>query len=254
MQAKITLIGAGNVGHHLALILHQSGHSIQQIFSRKYHKAYALAKKVGAKATNKLENVRDGADVYIIAVKDDAIQSVAERLLLTQGIVAHTSGSASILQLDSHQQFGSFYPLQTFRKKQMPDWSTLPFCIDGNSDVIKKRLFRLAKTVNKNVYYIDDAQRQTLHLSAVVVNNFTNHLLGISQEIVEDKNIPFDLLVPLLQETIRKAIIHHPFDIQTGPAVRNDTKTIQKHLSLLDNEVYKELYALFTKSISLSFK
>ncbi len=248
MQKRITLIGAGNVGHHLAFVLKESGHTIQQIFSRKYHKAYGLAKKVGAKATNQLKNVRDEADFYIIAVKDDAIESVSEQLHVS-GIVAHTSGSASILRLKKHEHFGSFYPLQTFRKKQPADWTSIPFCIDGNTSKTEKTLYQLAQTVNKNVYYIDDAQRQTLHLAAVVINNFTNHLLGIAQEITTSKNIPFDLLVPLLHETIRKATIHPPFEIQTGPAIRKDVKTIEKHVSLLENPLYEQLYRDFTKSI-----
>ena len=245
---RISLIGAGNVGSHLGKVLKAKGHQIGQVFSRRLEKAERLANIVEAEAVNELSAIEQGAEVYIIAVSDKAIEEVSAQLRLNRGVVAHTSGAASIDLLDSHAQFGSFYPLQTFTPNRQPNWQEIPICLNANNVDTFDTLYDLAETINDNIHHLTDDERTNLHVGAVVVNNFINHLLGVTREITDSQKVPYELLLPLLNETIAKSKNAHPFDIQTGPAKRNDVETIEKHLSLLP-EAYHHLYNALTKSI-----
>lgn len=236
------------MGHHLGKVLKEKGHEIGQVFSRKLDKASNLANLLDARAVNNLSEIESGAEVYIIAVSDQAIDDVSDQLSLKRGVVAHTSGAASIDLLGKHLQYGSFYPLQTFTPNRQPNWQEIPICINANNLDTLDTLYDLAETLNDNTHYLTDDERSNLHVAAVVVNNFINHLLGVSKEITNAQDLPYELLVPLLNETIEKSKFAHPFDIQTGPAKRNDVETIEKHLSLLPM-AYHDLYKAITKSI-----
>ena len=246
---KICLVGAGNVGHHLGKRLFKKGHEIVQVFSRRLEKAENLSSKVKANAINDLALLVPDADFYIIAVHDDAIQEVSNQINQKDGIVVHTSGSINTKVLDKHAFYGSFYPLQTFTINKLPDWKTIPFCYCGNLSSTQKKIKKLVQSVSKNGHLISDDERLSLHLPAVIVNNFTNHLIGIAKDICETHSVPFELLVPLLRESLKKAENHNPFEIQTGPARRDDQKTIKKHLSLLKNKQYRAVYQLLSESI-----
>ncbi len=246
---KIVIIGAGNVGTHLAQILFDKGHTILEVFSRRLEKAQILADKVNATGKNDLSQIVHTADFFIIAVKDDAISEVSRKLNVENGIVAHTSGSMSIENLNNQDQYGSFYPLQTFSIKVPPNWDEIPFCIDSNEPLVEDKLKALAQSINDNIFLIDDRQREVLHLAAVIVNNFCNHLLGISNDICDKHQVSFEILHPLIKETIRKALSNPPFEVQTGPAKRNDEKTLKKHLSLIENPQYEAIYKSITQSI-----
>jgi predicted short-subunit dehydrogenase-like oxidoreductase (DUF2520 family) len=164
-------------------------------------------------------------------------------------LVAHTSGSASIHDLDKKHARAVFYPLQTFSKNLDLDFTTVPICLEvlekTNMDLLKK----LGHALGCATYKINTEQRQTLHLSAVFVNNFTNQLYRIAHEISDAKSINFDILKPLIQETARKVQELSPYMAQTGPAKRNDKKTIKRHLKQLENEDHKAIYKLLTASI-----
>lgn len=254
MYPSITIIGAGNVGHHLALKLHQEGYLIQQIFSRKIAKAQALAKQVNAKACNNLATLSQDADIYIVSIKDDGISTLAKAIAfldLNHKIVAHTSGSTAMDVFAPYfKNFGIFYPLQTFSVHKAVDFQQLPFCINANNPKTQKSLMTLAKSICPNVYEIDDQQRSILHVTAVMVNNFSNHLFSIAQQICTDKNVPFEILLPLIQETTEKIKHSAPPVAQTGPAVRGDQKTIERHLEFLDAYPhYQEVYRILSQSI-----
>jgi len=249
MSKKICLIGAGNVGHHLGMRLFKKGHDVVQVFSRRLEKAASLASEIKATAINDLGLLVSDADFYIIAVHDDAIQEVSNQINQENGIVVHTSGSINTSVLSKHAFYGSFYPLQTFTINKLPDWKTIPFCFCGNDISTEKKIKKLVQSISKNEHLISDEERLSLHLPAVIVNNFTNHLIGIAKDICEEKSVPFELLVPLLRESLKKAENHDPFEIQTGPAKRDDQKTIKKHLSLLKNEQYRSVYQLLSESI-----
>ncbi len=252
---KITLIGAGKLGNHLAVKLAACGEKLLQIFSRKAEKAAALAKQTGASPCHRLEEISAGADLYLLCVADDAIGEVAKNLRKTlpkDSFLAHTSGSqpSDLLGQDQERR-GVFYPLQSFSPDKTPEWSEIPFCLYASQKEDEKLLLQLARKISSRTYLLDDQQRSELHLAAVFANNFTNYLLSIAYERCEQHDIPFDLLHPLILETARKAVNQPPpARHQTGPAVRNDQKTIQKHLQQLrQNPSLQKLYVLLTENI-----
>lgn len=189
------------------------------------------------------------ADIYIIAVADDAISQVAEALPLTHSIVAHTSGSVAMSSLDRFPRRGVFYPLQTLSKDIAIDYSAMPILIEGSSESVANELKNIASAISTSVAEVDSAHRAKIHLAAVIASNFTNHLLHLSSKLLPSDVDPA-LLLPLLEETIRKAGSRTPYCAQTGPARRGDTQTIEKHLSLLsDTPQLKNIYSLLSKSI-----
>jgi predicted short-subunit dehydrogenase-like oxidoreductase (DUF2520 family) len=255
---KIVLIGAGNVAIHLGRKLVAAGEVIVQVFSRSILKAGQLSMQLDATGyTNALEGIRPNADLYIIAVHDDAIGEVANSLVkngIWNKLVVHTSGATPmrVFQESAPQltKFGVFYPLQTFSKTQQPDFNQVPICIDAEAGESLDVLHSLAHKISPKVFTVNDPQRATLHLAAVFVNNFTNHLFHIGENILKEGNLPFDMLLPLIHETIAKLEGGPPAIMQTGPAIRHDVLTIQRHLQQLDNHPqWHEIYQLLTKSI-----
>lgn len=250
-QWSIILIGAGNVGHHLGKRLYEKGLHIKQVFSRTKEKAQALAAEIQAEALTNLSKIDPNADLYILAIHDDAIPEVASQLSLNQKLIVHTSGSTPSTVLQPYaQRFGIFYPLQTFSISKEVDFEQIPICIHANNKEDIIFLENLAKKISPKVYRINDEQRAILHVAAVFVNNFTNHLFQIGYNILEKENLSFDLLRPLILETAEKIQEHPPAEMQTGPAIRGDEATIQRHLLYLEKfPEYQSLYELLTKSI-----
>ncbi len=250
-MSKVTVIGAGNVGTHIALRLIQCGHQVIQVFSRSIEKATSLANKTQAVATDSLTEIGPDADFYILAVHDDAIKTVAEKLVIhKKGIIAHTSGTVSSSTLSSKVNYGVFYPLQTFSLQQPADFNQLPFCIYGNNNDTERKLLHLAQSICPNTYLIDDNQRASLHVAAVFVNNFSNFMFSIDNDICSQKDVSFKILQPLIEETVKKIKDHPPFSVQTGPAIRGDIETMQKHInSLSSNKTYQEIYQLISQAI-----
>ncbi len=252
---KVVIIGAGNVGYHLGIKLHQVGVEIVQVFSRKYQKASRLALEVGSKPVSNLADISKEADLYLIAVHDSAIREVATRLAtlgVSGKLIAHTSGATSIQVFENagFSRFGVFYPLQTFSTSRIPDFDKIPFCIDANNPDDLSVLINLASKVSSNVNKINDQQRTLLHVAAVFVNNFPNHLFHIGDKLLEQGGMDMDLLLPLIQETVDKIENNKPNKMQTGPALRKDDSTINQHLKMLEKYPdYQELYRLLTHSI-----
>lgn len=251
---KIVLIGAGNVGYHLGMRLHEVGEHVVQVFSRTPNRAEKLANKIGAKACSKLSKIKASADLYIVAVKDDAILAVVKELAsngLQNKLIVHTSGGTGIGEMGNYvAHFGSFYPLQTFSITKKANWAAIPICVDANSKKSRKKLKKLAQKISPKTYEIDDEQRAILHVAAVFVNNFSNHLFHIGATICEKEQLPFSILKPLIEETVNKLKIGEPKAMQTGPAIRNDQKTIAKHHEYLEKfPDFKKIYEELTTSI-----
>ena len=251
---KITIIGAGNVATQLAKRFYEKQCKILQVFNRTLENAQTLASLVNSEAIYNPKEINLNADFYIIAVNDDVIEHTAKQLSLIlpkDKIIVHTSGATSSKVLQScFENYGVFYPLQTFSKSQNADFDRLPICIHGSNDVTKNQLLTLAQTICPNVHFIDDEQRSTLHVAAVFANNFTNHLFAISERIATDANIPFDLLKPLINETVAKINENKPLLMQTGPAKRGDIKTLDRHIEYLKQyPTYHQIYALLSKDI-----
>jgi len=255
---KIVFIGAGNLATNLAYALFNSGFHILQVYSRSNEPAEQLAALVKSAYTTKIDDITKDADIYFICVPDKVIKIVADKIDVKNGIVVHTSGSTNISTLASTKSkgYGVFYPFQTFSKNRIVPFSMIPICLEANNDDTFKALHRLASLISSNVIPMDSATRTWLHLTGVFANNFSNHLLAISQKIASDKGFNFDLIKPLVSETIEKAFKDNPDKVQTGPAVRFDQSTIELHIEKLKEyspelaEIYKELslsIQIFTK-------
>ncbi|ASU35351.1 Rossmann-like and DUF2520 domain-containing protein [Mucilaginibacter xinganensis] len=242
---RITIIGSGNVATHLAAAFKNAGHYIVQVYSRDMHNAALLAYHVGAEAIDSLEQISNEADMFIIAVKDDAIKAVAAALIKHEKLIVHTSGATDMVVLEAlTANAGVFYPLQTFSKTKEVDFLTVPLCIEGAGEPITKQLVELAQTVSNNVYRVNSSQRKVLHLSAVFACNFPNYLYGAAQQLLAEQGMDFEMLRPLILETAQKVQMHLPAEVQTGPAVRNDEITMASHLQMLANE--PDLFAIYS--------
>ncbi|WP_276166530.1 Rossmann-like and DUF2520 domain-containing protein [Zobellia alginiliquefaciens] len=248
---KVSILGTGNVATHLFKAFSKSNEiEIVQVAGR--NKKALLAFGQEEKTTSDFSNLKP-SDIYIIALSDNSIQTVSEQIGTNRGLVVHTSGSTSMSQLSGHERHGVFYPLQTFSKEKMVDFNQVPICLEANTKEDLTLLKRLANSVSENVYEIDSKQRKSLHLSAVFVNNFTNHLYHMGAQICKENNVSFDILRPLIQETAEKIETLSPLEAQTGPAKRGDSNTISSHLEQLKNPDYKAVYELLSKSIEKTY-
>lgn len=243
-MTKVIIIGSGNVATHLIKAFHKSNEvKVIQLFNRN---SISIE---GIPATNNYDEL-SLADLYLIAVSDDAIGKVSHKLPFEGRLVAHTSGSVTLEELSAGNRRGVFYPLQTFSKDKEVDFSKVPLCIEAENDEDLAVLEQVAGSISQQVHPVNSAQRRSLHLAAVFVNNFVNHLYAIGDDICREHELPFDLLKPLIAETAKKIETMSPAKAQTGPAKRNDQTTIQKHLGQLnDNAMYKDIYELLTRSI-----
>lgn len=246
-MVSVVILGAGNVATHLFDAFGKTNYvSVKQWFNRSLKALESFKSKVAI--TNSISELAD-ADVYILAISDDAIAGLSQQLPYEGKLVVHTSGTVGIHDLDRKHRRGVFYPLQTFSKDSKIDFKDVPICIETLEKSDFQMLKALAEAVGSPYYKINTEQRQILHLSAVFVNNFTNQLYRIAHEISDGKSISFDVLKPLILETAKKVQTLSPYMAQTGPAKRNDKKTIKKHLKLLENNDHKAIYELLTQSI-----
>lgn len=255
---KISFLGSGNVATHLAQAFYQAGHQIVQVWSRDFDHADALASLVMAEPIDKISLLYPDADIYILAVNDDALFDLALDLQLREGIVIHTSGSVNMSVLRPiSRKHGVLYAPQSFVRTKSMDYRQLPFCIEGNSDEVFSILSKLAESVSPHIFSISSEQRLWIHLASVFANNFGNALNAIAANIAQQHGIPFAILQPLIEVTTQKALCtknDHPeadlWRLQTGPAVRNDEKTLDRHRSMLkDKPSLLEVYNLMTSII-----
>ena len=244
---RIGLVGTGNVAIALAREIRR-------------HEAFTLVQLIG-RDKNKIPkdlidipfsdqfNALPTCDMILIAVSDHAIQEVSNQLPLTDAVVAHTSGASSMDLLSNHKHRGVFYPLQTFSKQQPLTWSEIPILWEGNNKLVDEKLESLSQLLSPLAVQSDEKQRLSMHLAAVVVNNFTNHLYAEAHRFCKSKHVNFDLLVPLIEETTRKIKQLDPRESQTGPAARGDTQTIQRHMAIPMTEELSDIYSLFTSQL-----
>ena len=248
---NIGIVGSGNVAHHLAHAFYfHPDINFTALYTRNKHIGRVLADAVKIQFVENLEHLSKVCDLIIICASDDSIEGISKQLKTAKHIVAHTSGVVSMNELSvSSNNYGSFYPLQTFTKTREVDLKEVPFLIDGSNEACTNILMQLAKLISNKVFEVNDEQRRKLHIAAVIVNNFSNHLFALTKEYTDSLDLDFDLLKPLMQETMLKALAQNPKDIQTGPAKRKDYKTIGQHESMLTDPKLKELYLWFTQSI-----
>ncbi len=255
---KIVIVGAGNVAFQLADRFSEKGVVVAQLFNRNIQKAREIAEKHQIDFTNDPSKLYRDADVYLFCISDDGIGLLANELkqFIPDRLVAHTSGA-----VDSHilhpffANYGGFYPLQTFTKNSIPNFEKIPVMITANSESNLSTLKILASKISNVVQCVTDEERLLYHLAAVISNNFTNHLFGKAYGLLKNNDLSFDLLMPLIEETVQKIHFNNPDEIQTGPARRGDMKTIKEHLNLLNlNPELKKIYIDISNSINPKLK
>lgn len=253
---KIIMIGAGKLASNLALACLNMGHEIIQVYSRNMSHAKALAIQTNSVPINELDSLDNLADLYIIAVSDSAIHEILERVDFSNKSVVHTAGSVPLSIFDPRiHNCGVFYPLQSFSKGRLLEFKNIPIFIEANNNQFKLLLSKFANQLSQQVWDMDSESRKMVHLSGVFANNFVNHIYTLSEQILRDKGIPFNILGELIKETAAKALEMGPEQSQTGPAIRNDAETQKKHLDLLSSKPeIQQLYMLISNNISLKYK
>lgn len=246
-MVKVSIIGSGNVAQHLiSAFSTASGIELIQAFSRNKETLIHLLS--ADQIVTEFKTLLD-ADLYIIAVSDDAVAEVSAQLPFTGKLVVHTSGSQSMAVLDGRNRKAVFYPLQTFSKSKPVNFREIPIGLESENTRDLETLETVARAISDNVFQIDSMQRKAMHVSAVFVNNFVNHLYKIGNDICNEHQIPFDILKPLIRETAQKVMVLDPESAQTGPAKRRDQKTIAAHLELLSDPNQRNIYQILTQSI-----
>ena len=252
---KVVFIGAGNLATHLSIALQKSGFQIAQIYNRSESSAKELSGLLQVPCTTQPCHIVDDASLYIISVSDDAIEAVAKSIHPVRGLVVHTAACVSMdIFSGKFDNYGVFYPLQTFSKGYAVDFSDLPIFLEANSKENLHILQNVAKSISRNVLLATLQEREQLHLAAIFCCNFVNHLYHLSGKIAQRAGFDFNAFIPLITETAKKAILSgNPEKVQTGPAVRKDRKVMQRHLELLASDPkLHEIYLMFSESITKS--
>ncbi len=247
---SIVIIGSGNVATHLGNALKHGGFSVEAVYSRDIQKATVLAGQLGASPYAQLDLLPAHADLYVIAVKDSAIEEVANQLPVVDGLVVHTSGTTPLSVLQKHKRAGVFYPLQSLSKNTTVSIHDIPLLLEAAQADDLTILETVAKQCGATTLTATSEDRKIVHLAAVFANNFSNYLYTVAEHILSTKGISFDILKPLIVETARKIQEHHPSEVQTGPAIRKDVPTMEMHLKLMEQmPQYQKMYELLSEGI-----
>ena len=254
MDTNLTFIGSGNLAWHLAPALDNTGYPVREVYSPRRKNAEALVEKLyNASTVSTLDFSASPSRVFVIAVADDAIADIADEIVLPDdSILLHTSGSQplDVLRRATTSRIGVFYPLQTFTKNRKVDLGEIPIFIESDDLATEKVLLEMAKAISKKVNKITSAERKALHVAAVFASNFTNHMLTIAGDIMKERKLDFEVLKPLIAETINKALTMGPDAAQTGPAKRGDLEILDRHLEFLQNdEDVAEIYRVVSQHI-----
>lgn len=236
---NIIIIGAGNVATHLAITLQKAGYNILQVFSRTEASASTLATRLGCPYTTDIDKVSSEGQLYIVSVKDSALDSLLTPLTrrAPQALFVHTAGSVPMnIWQGQAQRYGVLYPMQTFSKQRPVDFHEVSFFTEANTQDDLKALNGIALSLGSKVYEASSEQRRYLHIAAVFACNFTNHMYAIADHLLSAHGLPFEAMLPLIDETARKVHELSPVSAQTGPAQRYDENVINRHLEMLQSE------------------
>lgn len=251
MKFCIAIIGTGNVAWHLAPALENAGHTVTEVYSRDIHRADKITGQLYVTASkDDLDFSESPAEIFILAVSDHAIPDIADSIILPEeSILVHTSGTLplGILDYSSASYTGILYPLQTFTKSRQISFQDVPFLLESDHQPTLQKLKILAKSLSPHQYIVKSQDRQALHIAAVFASNFTNHMLRLSEEIMNRQGLDFEMLKPLIVEQINKSLEIGAKKSQTGPAVRGDINTLDVHYQFL---LYKEELAEIYRRIS----
>lgn len=251
---NVTFIGSGNLAWHLAPALDNTDFAVKEVYSPTIRHAAALVEKLyEATIRPTLDFSLSTSKIFIIAITDDAISEVAQQIILPENaFLFHTSGSQplSVLGYAPTPNIGVFYPLQTFSKGKKIEWKDTPIFLESENSETDKVLSAMAKSISKKIHKVSSRERKALHVAAVFASNFTNHMLNLSKEILKKNKLDFELLKPLIVETINKSLAIGPENAQTGPARRGDLEILDHHLEFLKNdEELAEVYRVISQHI-----
>ena len=247
---KTIFLGSGNLATRLSLEMHRKGMQIGQVYSHTPDHAKELAEQLGCTWTDEPEAVDTDADLYVFSLKDTALSDVIARIRPNKGMWVHTAGSMPMDVFAGYAAgYGVIYPLQTFSKARPVDFSVIPFFLEANTPENAYKLRQLAETLSGNVRFLSSDDRKSLHLAAVFACNFTNHIYALAVKLLQEKDIPADVLLPLIDETAAKIHMMSPAEAQTGPAIRYDENVISKHLAMLADPDMRSIYRLISQSI-----
>lgn len=248
---KVVIIGAGNVASVFGRLISQANHEIIQVVSRSIGNAQMLANELGCAYADKPKNLDSSADIYLVAMADAALNEIHESYLLGYKLVLHTAGSISKELLSKvSNRYGVLYPLQSLRKENPELHQDIPLLIDGNTEEVIAVIETFAHSLSSIVTRANDEQRLKLHVAAVVVSNFPNHLYALAADYCGKEGLDFRMLQPLIEETALRLRYHLPGQMQTGPAIRKDIATLEKHLRILNQyPSLKQVYLKITDSI-----
>jgi len=242
------------VATHISRHFHAQGQRIICVYSRNIESAERLAGELGSVATSDFAQVPQKADFFIFCVPDRIVPELAEQFKRREGTLLHTAGA---LPMDVFQgiteEFGVLYPLQSLSRDRKVRMGHIPFLVEASSPRVLERITDLAYSISERVEEVDSSKRLRVHLAAVFANNFSNHMQLVAKEIMEEANLDPGLLGPLLEETFHKLKEMDAGSAQTGPAVRGDQETINKHIELLkDHPEWEKLYTFISRDIERS--
>jgi predicted short-subunit dehydrogenase-like oxidoreductase (DUF2520 family) len=251
MSFRIVIIGAGNVASHLSKRLQVCGFNIVQVYSRSESSARELGQDLQVPYTTGIHKVDRSGDFYLLALKDSAIESFLKELHIRNKILVHCSGSLSLdMLLQFSTDAGVMYPLQTFSKNRDISISSVPFFLEASNGKVEYELWKMAHKLSDHVFRADSLQRKRLHISAVFSCNFVNHMYSIAAQLLEEYDLDFNYLMPLIHETTAKVAAIQPHRVQTGPAIRNDSNIMEMHYNeLAKKPEIAEIYSLLSKHI-----
>ena len=247
---RVVFVGAGNLATRLSLEMRKSGMSIGQVYSHTSEHAKILADELGCGWTVIPEEIVEDADLYVFSLKDAVLQDVIARVKPNNGLWVHTAGSMPMDVFNGHTaNYGVLYPMQTFSKTREVDFNVIPFFLEANTSENAGKLQHLAEKLSGNIRFLSSDKRKSLHLAAVFACNFTNHIYALAVKLLEEQDIPADVLLPLIDETAAKIHTMPPRVAQTGPAIRYDENVINKHLAMLGDSDMRSIYRLISQSI-----
>lgn len=252
---KIALIGSGHIATFLGIELAKHEHIVQVISPNQMHAA-KLAEQLNCAYSNKLADLTHEADVYILAVKDDVLIELAQQINRPNALVIHTAGAVDLQVLSPMStQLGSIWCFYSIQKEHLPTRKDIPLILQANDAEGLKTIQYLANHVSTQTYVLNDEQKKWAHLAAVFANNFSNHLIDISQQMMNKHQMPFELIKPIIENTIEKLSYAKASDLQSGPAIRGDQQTIQKQLTMLQEKpLWQMIYQAISESIQHSRK
>jgi len=251
-MSRISIIGNGNLAQNLVNTIKLNAHEIVEMYSKDFNSLSSFCKLNNIKVLNNLEALETNIDFLIIAVSDNVIELVLKQIPLGNYIVLHTAGSISIDVFNKRDipNYAVMYPLYSFNKDRLEDFIKIPLMLESSNIEVKDKLYKFAKSLSDIVTEVSSKERQVYHLAGVLSNNFTNHLLSLTQEFVEKNNLEFNLLKPIIEETVINIIKSDNIEnLQTGPAKRASYNIINRHIELLENDDILPIYKELTNSI-----